>query len=388
MFQSKIEKSLLCISLSVILAVVFSLVFFCRAQQTELVTRQIDVDAIGNLSYEESYEAFLNQFSDYETDVKDDKCVFAGTINLNTANYGIDFLSSEVKNFVLKYSTIYDIENNIFEVITYNYADGVLIEQSTEYAKPYYEENKDDLFLKLENGSVISVKDTLGWNKEDCLALTLFSCGLFVALLFTVAVVPVVQNPSFYAPVGETISNAFTNIGNFFRRLFSKPVATTTVDKYLTLSASDEAKAKQPPRDIRIYQIAYCTKDSTLQASKVKLKWIEALAVLNAFRPLNKILSNATGALVNVSNVDVGKLDPQVNTDIKSIPQSAFVGIYTQNRIDAARLANAVGPYLYDSGKNFGKLKIETHNTKIGSKYYYHFHDVNHEIHIWYGSPI
>jgi len=125
-----------------------------------------------------------------------------------------------------------------------------------------------------------------------------------------------------------------------------------------------------------------------LRASKVKLKWVEALAVLNAFRPLNKILNNATGALANVSNVDVGQLDPQVNTDIKAIPQGAFVGIYTQNRIDVARLANDVGPYVYDSGKNFGKLKIETHNIKIGSKYYYHLHDANHEIHIWYGSPI
>jgi len=65
--------------------------------------------------------------------------------------------------------------------------------------------------------------------------------GLVVALLFTVAVVLVAQNPSFYAPVGEAISNAFTNISSFFRRLFSKS-APTTVDKYLTLSVSIRQK--------------------------------------------------------------------------------------------------------------------------------------------------
>ena len=59
-----------------------------------------------------------------------------------------------------------------------------------------------------------------------------------------------------------------------------------------------------------------------------------------------------------------------------------YYGIYTQTEVDAARLAYALGGFYHKLGAN-----SEIHDVRPGSGYYYHFHDIGHNIHVWYGSP-
>lgn len=130
----------------------------------------------------------------------------------------------------------------------------------------------------------------------------------------------------------------------------------------------------------RKYYFAYLTGILNIDYS-VSLNYLEAYFVL-----LESGLINATalgGLKETIKNLVVGNdvinLIENIKTNTKI--KKDYLGIYTSEESDAAKLAYAAGGFFQ------GLEQSETHDSTAGSGYYYHFHDFTHNIHVWYGSP-
>lgn len=60
-------------------------------------------------------------------------------------------------------------------------------------------------------------------------------------------------------------------------------------------------------------------------------------------------------------------------------------GIYTLLELDAAKLAYITPANILEDPLVY--TQSEVHTFKKDISYFYHFHDKNHNFHIWYGSP-
>lgn len=347
-------------------------------RDVKLVTRDFEVEQV---NYKQSAQNILDMFSEPNYGMDGYNASFNGSLKFDTKNYGIDFLASGADELVVKYSTRYDLKSNLFYVITSFYASGVLVQQTEAIYVPQYDTLNDDVYFDIED-SRVSIKEILGEVKEDCLVWFIPAiCGV-VAALFVAVAVPVVTNPSFYQPVADGINAVANSVWGWFTGLFKSEV--TTVDKYVVLTSAQLDEVKRGPTNNKVYQIAYINKADQLQVSKVCLNWIEAIALLHFVKPLNAMMNSVEGLLEKISGVDIDSLGEQAKVDAQTLKNESKIGVYTKQIIDAGKLAWAVGARENSSGE----FKAETHNTNVGSKYYYHFHDASHTIHIWYGNPI
>lgn len=376
-----LKNKVLNLGLSFLIAITVTFAILCGTifrNDIKLETRNVEIT---QFNYGQSVQNILDMFSDTSNDMDGFNASFEGSLKLDTKNYNIDFLASGINEVTTKYSTNYDLTDNLFYVTTSIYAEDILIEQTKESYTPQYDETTDDVYFEID-GTRLTIKELLGETKEECLAWFLPMLIPVIASLFVVATAPVVLNPSFYQPVADTIDRGARNIWDWFRSLFTpKP---TTVEKYITLTKTQLEQVKQVPSNNKVYQIAFVNDSGQLQVSAVYLNWLESIALLHSVKPLNEMLNSVDGLREKVLGVNVGSLGEQAKVDANTLKNKSNIGIYTKNVIDAGKLAYAVGARENESGE----FKAETHNTKVGSKYFYHFHDGAHTIHIWYGNPI
>lgn len=363
------------IAVTLTVAALFSSFF---KDDVKLATRSVEV---GQVNYEQSVQNLLNMFSDTKNEMDGFNASFSGSLKFGVKDSGLDFLVPNVDEITTNYLSNYDLTENLLYVTTSYYAGDVLVEQTTQSYAPIYDANIDDVYFEVD-GAKITIKELLGDAQEECLAWFLPVLVPLIASLFVVATVPVALDPSFYQPVADAVSTGARSIWDWIRSLFTpKP---TTVDKYVVLTSAQMEQVKRGPSNNKIYQIAYVNSSDMLQVSRVYLTWIESVALLNYVKPLNKMIDAVNGLRGKVSGVNVGNLGDQAKVDAEAMRNQSKIGIYTKEMLDAAKLAWAVGARENSSGE----FKAETHNNKIGSKYFYHFHDGQHTIHIWYGSPI
>jgi hypothetical protein len=131
----------------------------------------------------------------------------------------------------------------------------------------------------------------------------------------------------------------------------------------------------------RVYHFAYL-RSGNLIISSIPLNYLEAYAFL------------LLCGLINTA--DLGRLEKAVlGTDVPNEILQYWdnlklwnrtndikeFGIYAKEELTAAQLAYAAGGFYRDLAQS------EIHNI-AGSGYYYHFHDFNNVIHVWYGNPI
>lgn len=132
-----------------------------------------------------------------------------------------------------------------------------------------------------------------------------------------------------------------------------------------------------------IYNIAYI-QNGVLVKDSTPLSYMEALFVLGECGLIN--LSKTVGttlAKLIAKLVLQGKLETvatKLNKVLNNI-KNGYCGIYTPLISDAAKLAYVTGAFINNP------MESENHDTTKGSGYYYHFHDITHSIHIWYGDP-
>ena len=124
-----------------------------------------------------------------------------------------------------------------------------------------------------------------------------------------------------------------------------------------------------------------------LYISKQSLTFDEAYAVLCAAGLVNSIenITNNNDIINAVKNILTNNTFDDLIEVLKEYQKNGYlgkkaIGIYADSVEAAATLASVTGAFIDDTA--IGLVGMG------GSGGYYHFHDLKHKIHIWYGSKI
>lgn len=199
------------------------------------------------------------------------------------------------------------------------------------------------------------------------------------AILVITAVV--VYNWNKIQPVFQDIINLFVSaaesfgnsIANVFDQVFAS--ANENYDKNI-ITYAFATTITMPSTTRNVYYIAYLAAGRLNINKQYVLNYLEAYSVLLASGMLKSTIELAKFAIIPLNSA----LTNFANNLSKLNIGEQYVGVYAYQRLDAAKLAYALGGF-YE-----GYLLDEIHDERPNSGFYYHFHDKAHRIHVWYGS--
>ncbi|MBQ7977731.1 MAG: hypothetical protein IJ301_04010 [Clostridia bacterium] len=369
--MSKTKSILLTTSIALIVALVAVFVgsYYLRATSTELTTRDINVNEIGMLSYEEKVDQLLNEFDVYSYDYTNTEITFEGSLIRNLSDItGYQKLNTIDDSEVTKtYSTKFNVETETFTLITKFEQSGVVIKTTEESVIPYYDSTEDDYFIPLEDGTALSVAEALkDDNFNECVAIVDDAAILVAAAL---AITIVVAAPVIVDVVTTVVTQVVTWVKSFwswFRSLFTKKtvtvtssVVTTTITYPITISGTTyKLKKYEKTRyfDPLSYYLALAdTDDGFMYISTT---------------PINESVARAV--------IYSATFVPSAHQNSK---KSFVASVYTENQARASNIAATVGSMLGCPGN------IHHYAMKIGYFSHYHPGSIYHEPHVFYGFP-
>lgn len=349
----------------------------------DLDTRNIDVNEIGTLSYEEKAQQLLNTFDEYSILNDENTISFEGYVDISSFDFsGIQYLSTTADTTIKKYKTDLDIDNEKFYIITEYIQDDVVVYSEKVETTPYYDEYEDDYYISMPDGTNVSLSENLSTENFNECSVTLAALGIAltakeVAVLLSAVVV--VAAPVIVEVVNVVVTTIVSWVRSFwswFRSLFTKKTTTvvsttvtTTISYTLTLSYSDtQTKVEAKPFDkthhyepSKYYFAIADTTDGLLYVSQVPIDNLYALSILTTSTYIKSAHKN--------------DLDKNGN-------QKEFVvSLYTPAKIDALYIATEAGTILGSPGA------IHHDAPKLG--YFNHYHPglkYSHP-HVFYGTP-
>ena len=172
--MSKTKSILLTTSIALIVALVAVFVgsYYLRATSTELATRDINVNEIGMLSYEEKYEKLVANYTNFETTTNGNNATINFALNKTTQ---INYLSANNANN-LEFCSQIDYEEGTI-LITGNEVtnNGEIVSSYSENTSIFYDEENDIPYIILEDGTKLDLlQEFAESNYEECIAITLF----------------------------------------------------------------------------------------------------------------------------------------------------------------------------------------------------------------------
>ena len=370
------KKSILPIFLTLTLCFCLIIPSFLSTKE-QTVVRNIDVEEIGAVSYEEKVEQLLGQFDEYNFDTSGDSITFEGVIDISSFDlYGVNFLSSNADTTIKKYKTNLDAENEKFYVVTQYIQDNIVVYEESVESKPYYDENSDDYYVEMPDGSVVSVYNSLMENNfNECLVLTTTAVAATELALLLASTV-IICSPTITTTITTVVTTIVSWVKSFFswfRSLFTRKttkqitqVVTTTITYTITIAGTQiKAEKFEDSKDYEEskYYIAIAdTADGFLYVTKESVSDTVALAILTT-------ATYVTGATKNSHGV---------------FPQ-LVISLYTKNGYDAYLIAVEAGTILLNPGA--------THHIANRTGYYNHYHpggDKTHmgKPHVFYGEAV
>lgn len=375
--------------ISLILAIItFSTVSLINTNNKSTINdnfaiRNVDVNEMGALSYEEKIQGFLNEFDMYEYDYDDSIIEFNGVLTREISGfYGYEFLNTIDETLITRsYNTKIDCETGVVTLVINSKQNEQVIEQIEEEVTPIYDEVLDDYIITLENGTKISVLDSLASdNLNPC--ITGVDDAVLVAgaaaILIVVVLAPQIEKMS--TTIVNTVVTWVKSFWSWLRSRWTKKTTTTTtivttetIVYPITINNSTY-KLKEYDKVLKEYnnksffdnQLYYLaigdTEDKHMYVSTVHVTYEIALQVLSASTPI----------LVDSAH-------PQTSNK----PVNQFVlSIYTQKQHLAYGLAYSAGTLLGFPGC--------THHEAYKKGYFNHFHPGSeyHEPHCFYGYPV
>ena len=328
----KIKKRLCFVSLLlvVILSGVFLVSGYSSANSVILQERSINVDEIGNLSYEEKIDQLLSQFDVYSYDVIDDEIVFEGQFTRELSGFtGIQYVNTiDDCDLTQTYSAKLNCETEVFTLITTISQNDVVLSRTEQSVVPYYDESADDYFIRLDDGTTLSVFETLANNNlENCIA------GVDDAVVLTVAALAVTIVAA--APyIERVVTQVVTTVVSWVRSFWSWfcSIWTQKTTTYVTTTVTEV----YTPR-LTIGNTCYKTKEvsiATLRNERLYPQGMYYLCFVSGGKIYISILSitdeEAVAILMNCYMV------PLNNTE-------ALASTFTRMRNDAYRVAVAAG---------------------------------------------
>lgn len=290
-----VKKKTICASFVLILVLSLSFVIGSYMNSTnQLSTREIDVESIGRLSYEEKTKQLLSDFDVYSYDFNDNTLSFDGefTKSINYFNE-FDFLSTNSDDEITqKYSTRLNLEEEKFILIISYIQNNELIEKIEHETTPIFDSEKNDYFIKLDNGKLLSVSETMdNSNLNNCIALVDDAAILLTAAL---AITVVAAAPYIVNVVTTVVTQVISWVRSFFwwlRSLFVTNVVTTVVTQVASPSITianttyrTESKTEEDMRRLnsKRYYVAFADPtNGKMYLSISNISEAAAVAILN-----------------------------------------------------------------------------------------------------------
>ena len=324
--------------LSILVALVFlavSLLSIAIRSTTisELQTRTIDVAEIGTLSYEEKVDQLLTDFDVYSYDFQDDIITFTGEFTRDLT----DFLNYQQLSTIdgtpvtKKYSTTFNCEEEVFTLITTYSQNGIVINQTSDSVVPVYDEALNDYFITLDDGSKISVSESLELdNMENCVAIVAAVPLAVVAAALAVTIV--VAAPTIVQHIETVVTTVVSWVRSFWSWFCSlwKPVTKTVTTTSVTTVATPSITIDKTTYKTKVETMTNVKDRKLYPAGKFYLCFVNGKTLYMSLVPLtesNAIAVLMTGIVVNDTN------------NGKAMLGSTF----TQLRADAYRVAAAAG---------------------------------------------
>ncbi len=271
MRKTKLLNAITCFLLAVVC--LFSGIFYNKdttslPNAATVAVRDLNVNEIGSLSYEEKVEEILSEFDVYSYDYDDTTVQFHGTLTKDFSDFsGFEYLNTldETKitrTFITKFNGV----NNTFSLLITTTQNEEIIEQIEEEVVPIYDEIADDYYIVLDDGTTISVTETLILNNlNPCIAGIddIAIGGLVVISMLAIAAAPSLQDA--LKPVYNEIKSFFKWVGSLFRK--DEAPAKETFTYHVSYQGNDYAlKAYAATRffDLKSYYLALADTDDGL----------------------------------------------------------------------------------------------------------------------------
>ncbi len=352
-------------------------------------------------------ESILNKYEDAKLEYsKDDGYVkFSGLINYSNDDFNefdlISLTNNQKDNLSIEYSFDYEIDENLFylNVEALNTPNGKILDRIV--GVPFEnEKGQIDIVFDLEGDYVYlseltenQLLENCGWFsrvlKKVAKAAAVVAVGAAVVAACAVAAPAViaVASGTFMATSAGTVFVTGTVAASTLAAcatvattgatasLICSGIAATSYLTSVCIEKLEEAIDISSLNDISnnsIYYIAYLRNNQMMVYKEYALNYIEAASVLCCSGFLNGLSLEFN--LISYSNMN-DSLKNLVDTIKKDGNSSKKIGIYTEKKIDAAKLAFVFGG-IFNS-------KPEIHGS-LNDGYLYHFHDLLHLIHVWY----
>ncbi len=243
------KKNIIFTSIALVFTICLTFFLPCFADSSHnLATRNVNVNEIGSISYEEKVEQLLSNFDEYNITSTESALSLEGIVDISNFDFsGFQYLSTNAKTTIKKYKTDLDLENEKFYIITEYIQDDIIVHTETVETTPYYDDYEDDYYIAMPDGSNVSLSDSLKTsNFNECVvALTVLGVALTateVAILL--AAVAIIAAPVIVESVSVVVTAVTTwvrNFRNWFRSIWSKKttrVKTTTTTTTLSYNIS------------------------------------------------------------------------------------------------------------------------------------------------------
>lgn len=341
-------------------------------------TRDIDVNNLGILSYEEEVDKILNRFDSYSIDNSDTQITFEAVTDVSNFDFsGIQYLSADAETTTKKYKTNFDIENEKFEIIIEYIQDNNVVYSESVETVPYYDDYTDDYYILMPDGTNVSLSDTLSHDSFEECSVTLVALGIAltaeeVAILLTaVVIVAASVVVEVIHVVVTTVVSWVRSFWSWFRSLWTKRTTTVTTTTS-TIALSYTVSISQTKFDVKPY-------DKNIQLENDKYY----VAIADTDDGLLYVSSNP---IDNLSALAILTTAIYVKSAHTGSSKSFVVSLYSPDETgtSACLIATEAGTILGSPGAIYHEAK------KMG--YFEHYHpgvkytDLSHP-HVFFGKP-
>lgn len=386
----KRSNILLCILLIVVFAI--SPIMLDMAETINWAEREISVDQINEMTYEDEVQKMLSVFDSYNSylDVSGNY-VFDAEIKDSLLD-NLEFLSTEnLESVTKKYSAKLDQETELFYVTISYYQNTILLSSDTIESEPYYNEFEDEYYIVFDDETTIRVSDIIFEESfDECSTLVLTAgAAAITAVAGLLVIYAVTQDPEISKTVNTIVTTVVTTVvswvrsfARWFKRLWKKVTKTetkTVTEQVITEDIKYKVDLKVGSLTLNVELSSYDKLSSELMEGYYYLAiadtydgklYVSTQAVDDVLA--KSILLSDGGIWISSAHKECK--DSKYILSIYTYEQSLALSIATE----AAVLSGNSAPYL--------------HVAKVGSKYFDHYHhtivgEKESSPHTFFGSP-
>lgn len=368
----KIKNIFISCFLSLIMSLSFILPTIISSKES-LKIREINVNELGTLSYEEKVKKILEPFNSYNGTINDNELEFEATIeteNLENNTLNLKNVNSNEK-ITKKFKTRLDIENERFFIITQYIQDKKIVYKEEFETIPQYDVDSDDYIIEMPDGELISMRSQLEKDSfNECLATEMAvgavskaaadavigaaAANPVGAVVVLLAATIIVCSPTIRTTISTIVTQVVSWVRSFFRWFKSlfKKVTTYVTSQVITQTLSPA---------ISIDNVKYETKELTKDI-------VLTLSLVSYYL----CFADPTNGKMYISILPI---DYNIALTIMSCP-ILVPCIGNSNKEMVASIFSVNQIFAYEVTVNAGIYNIVPENHGVSKGYYWHYHSI------------